>query len=251
MTHVHVLLKKEEIEPEKLVGSIVIVLDVLLATTTISYAFAYGAKEVIPVSCEKDALHLSTYYHPDEFVLVGEHEGRVIDGFLSPSPSLLKPYVRDKVVILATTNGTVALNRSEQADAVYPACLRNGEAVIDDVLSRLKRGQNIVIVCAGSSGQFCLEDFYGAGYLLRLLRSGLSSLSLNDAGIAAQLHFLAEQNNGYDLLAQSAVGKFLLEYSSEEEVRGVAELGVDPTVLIYQNKKITKKGATRSGTNQT
>ncbi|OLS35729.1 hypothetical protein BTR22_14830 [Alkalihalophilus pseudofirmus] len=250
MTQIHVLLKKEEIEPDKLKGEAVIVLDVLLATSTIALALSYGAKAVIPVLSDIDAHRLSAQYHPDEFVLVGEKEGRVIDGFLPPNPSLLKSYVKDKIVILATTNGTVALNRSIGAEIIYPACLRNGEAVTRDVVSHLKPGQKIIIVCSGSSNQFCLEDFYGAGYLISCLRDQLRGpFTINDAGLAAEVLF--HSNAGaYDLLIQSAVGEFILSHGFEEDVREVVELGVDHVVPIYQNKQITKKGAVRSGTNK-
>ncbi|MDV2683105.1 2-phosphosulfolactate phosphatase [Alkalihalophilus lindianensis] len=251
MTHVHVLLKKEEIEPEKLAGEIVIVLDVLLATSTIAFALSYGAKAVIPVSSEEEAIKLSTNYHPDDFILVGEKEGRVIDGFLSPNPSLLKSFVQGKVVILATTNGTVALNRSEGAEMIYPACLRNGEAVIEDITTHLNPGQKIIIVCSGSSNQFCLEDFYGAGYLVSCLREKLGVISINDAGIAAEALFLTDKQGGYDLLIESAVGRFIIDHGFEEDVREVVQVGVDLDVPIYQNKKIFRKGVVGSETNQT
>lgn len=50
---VHVLLKKEEILEEKLEDKIVVVLDVLLATTTITTVLSHGAEKVIPVLIKK------------------------------------------------------------------------------------------------------------------------------------------------------------------------------------------------------
>ena len=48
MAKVHVLLKKEELDAQRLEGKVVVVLDILFATSSIVTALAHGATEVIP-----------------------------------------------------------------------------------------------------------------------------------------------------------------------------------------------------------
>ncbi|MGH8284332.1 MAG: 2-phosphosulfolactate phosphatase [Steroidobacteraceae bacterium] len=47
---VHVLLKKEELDGERLAGKVVVVLDVLFATSSIAAALAHGARSVVPAT---------------------------------------------------------------------------------------------------------------------------------------------------------------------------------------------------------
>ena len=48
MAKIHILLKKEELDGQRLPGKVVVVLDVLFATSSIVTALAHGAAEVIP-----------------------------------------------------------------------------------------------------------------------------------------------------------------------------------------------------------
>ena len=59
MAKIHVLLKKEELDRERLTGKTVIVLDVLFATSTLVAALGHGAAEVIPTLDGDAALRLA------------------------------------------------------------------------------------------------------------------------------------------------------------------------------------------------
>jgi len=247
---IQVLMKKEDIVPEKLAGHVVIVLDVLLATTTIAAALEGGASKVIPVEDESEALKLSTRYHPDEFILIGEKNGRVLDGFIAPNPTLLTRYVKGKTAILATTNGTVALRRSEKAGKLYAATLRNGKAVVKEAIGALKPDQHIIIVCSGSSGQFCLEDFYGAGYLVSCLEQLRPEAEFTDGAKASALFYQHSQKDAYKVLADSAVGQFLLEHNCKSDIEYVANENCDDRVPIYNNGYIKWKEEDKDGTTE-
>ena len=51
----HVLTRKEELDDVRVAGRIVVVLDILFASTTMVTALAHGAIEVIPVADEAAA----------------------------------------------------------------------------------------------------------------------------------------------------------------------------------------------------
>ncbi|MFC0558023.1 2-phosphosulfolactate phosphatase [Halalkalibacter alkalisediminis] len=248
MSKIHVVLKKEDIISEKLKGQVAIVLDVLLATTTIAACLESGATEVIPVLDENAALKFLRKFHPDEFILIGEKNGRVLDGFIAPNPIILSKYVKGKSVILATTNGTVALRRSEMATKLYAGSLRNGEAIVQDAVKSLKPTQDIIVICSGSQGQFCLEDFYGAGYLVTCFNKLLPSATLTDGALASRLFYQQNHADRYQLLASSAVGKFLLEHNCEEDLQYVIHENCDQNVPIYDNCHIVWKEEKEDGT---
>jgi 2-phosphosulfolactate phosphatase len=219
MARIHVLLKKEELDGERLPGKVVIVLDVLFATSSIAAALAHGAAEVIPAVDGASALAEARLRPAGSYVLAGELNAVTLDGFTAPTPlALLREDVASKALIYSTTNGTVALSRASDADQIYAAALVNGEAVVDH-LSTLGE-QTLLIACAGSADRFNLEDFYGAGYLVSLFaRRGGHDFS--DAALAAQL--LHDRADAFDTLARSRIGRMMLGLGLEHEVRFAAQ----------------------------
>lgn len=197
---IHVLTHKEEVQPERLTQCTAIVIDVLLATTTIALALRHGAKEVIPVQGENEARRIHTDLADPSSLLCGESGGYTIDGFHNPNPaSLLSCNLADRRLILATTNGTVALEACRTARRLYTSSLVNGAAVAHYIRGDTDEG-SIVIVCSGSNGRFALEDFLGAGSLIsHLLYENEQEWQLSDAAIAA--HALYTSNEAEQLAA--------------------------------------------------
>ena len=58
--------------------SIVVVVDILRATSVISTVFEYGIHEVIPVQSINEAL---TYNNKDGYIIAAERNTKIIDGF--------------------------------------------------------------------------------------------------------------------------------------------------------------------------
>ncbi|MFL5413802.1 MAG: 2-phosphosulfolactate phosphatase [Myxococcales bacterium] len=229
---IHVLLKKEELDGQRLAGKIVVVLDVLFATSSIVTVLANGALEVLPFLEGQAALGESRKRKPGSFVLSGELNAATLEGFCHPTPlALLGENVDGKSVIYCTTNGTVAIARSREASKVYAAALLNGEAMVEHI-ERTGAGETVLVVCSGSADNFNLEDFYGAGYLISLFaRSGRHELS--DAAIAAQL--LHDRSDAYECLSKSRVGRMMLDRGLEPEVRFAARKSVFPVVVALED----------------
>ncbi|MFL5388689.1 MAG: 2-phosphosulfolactate phosphatase, partial [Myxococcales bacterium] len=203
---IHVLLKKEELDRERLEGKVVVVIDVLFATSTIVTALANGAVEVVPMLGGAAALAEAARRPAGSFVLAGELNAETLAGFSHPTPvALLRAGVEGKTVVYSTTNGTVALGKARQAARVYAGALLNGEAVAERIASG-SRGETVLLVCSGSADAFNLEDFYGAGYLVSLLASRLPGAhELSDAALAARL--LHERCDALECLSQSRIGR--------------------------------------------
>lgn len=224
MPKIHVLLKKEELDGVRLPGKVVIVLDVLFATSTMVTALACGAREVIPTLDEAAARRAAAALGDDSYVISGELNAITIAGFAPPTPqALCNAGVEGKTLIYCTTNGTVALGKSAAAAHVYAAALLNGPAVVRAVAAE-HVDRTILIVCSGSADNFNLEDFFGAGYLVDLFSTSIGPhIEFSDAALAAR--YLYRGNKPVECLLASRVGRMMVERGVEDEVRFAAQRG--------------------------
>ena len=85
MAKVHVLLKKEELDAQRLEGKVVVVLDILFATSSIVTALAHGATEVIATLDGRAAQAAAANYPAGSYVLSGELNADTLPGFVHPT----------------------------------------------------------------------------------------------------------------------------------------------------------------------
>ena len=233
MQKIHVLLKKEELDSQRLEDKVVIVLDILFATSSIVTALAHGAKAVIPTPDGSAALAESKKHAAGSFVLSGELHANTLPGFVHPTPQrLLAHGLEGRTLIYCTTNGTVALMKARGAGEVYAAALLNAQATVEHIA--LHHPDNtVLIVCSGSADNFNLEDFYGAGYFVSLFRRCLIDPDFSDAALAAEL--LHDHSEGLQVLRRSRVGRMMLARGLEDEVAFAAhESSYDVVVCLKE-----------------
>jgi 2-phosphosulfolactate phosphatase len=220
---IHVLGRKEDVDAVRLPGKVVIVLDVLFATSTIVAALGHGAASVIPALDEAAARAEGGRHPPGSHVLAGELYAETLPGFAPPTPLALVAHgIAGKHVIYSTTNGTVALQGAAEADHVYAGALLNGRAVVDHVLAR-HPDRTILVLCSGSLGNFNLEDFYGAGYLVQLLAERLGEQAdFSDAARVARTLF--RSGDPVPTLTDCRVGRMMTERGLAHEIAYAARL---------------------------
>ena len=102
---------------------IVVVIDVLRATSAICAAFDNGIKSIIPVPTVEEALE----YQKKGFLVGAERKGQIVEGFdFGNSPySYMKEEFKGKEVVLSTTNGTKSIDVAKDADTVVIGSLLN------------------------------------------------------------------------------------------------------------------------------
>ncbi len=225
MQKLHVLTHKEELDPQRLSDKVVVVLDVLFATSTIIAALQHGAADVTPAMDEAAARAETLKCADGRYVLAGEWHRKRIPGFAHYAPlALLAHDVSDKRVIYATTNGTVALLQAASAPHVYAAALLNGEAVARHICAAHSE-ETVLILCAGSRSALTLEDLYGAGLLADRLVAGLEQRwALTDATQAALR--LYRSGDALECLQNSRIGRIMKADGLAEEVRFAARVDV-------------------------
>lgn len=160
--------------PPHNVDGITVVIDVIRAFTTCHEAFLGGASHVYPVSSPDDAFALRRDY--PQGLLVGEVEALPIEGFdYGNSPwEIRHTDVRDRYLIMRTTNGVAATLRARDSRQVLVAALVNARATARYILEQAP--PTVVLVASHPTGD---EDVACAEYLRTLL--GGEGISLQEA----------------------------------------------------------------------
>ena len=234
---VHVLTKKEELDTVRVDGKVVVVLDILFATTTMVAALAHGATEVLPVPDEGAARKRGADFAEGACVLSGELMAETIAGFAHPAPlALLEHGVRGKTVLYCTTNGTVAMSRAAGAATVYCGALLNAGRLVEHILAEHPRDA-VLVVCSGSANNFNLEDFCGAGaFVERFARQLGEGADFSDAARAA-LGFYRHASLPQALL-ECRVGRMMQRRGLAREVEFAAREDAFPVVPLLRDGRL-------------
>ena len=226
---IHVLTRKEELDAERARSKVIVVLDILFATTTIVAALAEGAAEVLPVANEAAARVAGAGLEPGSYVLSGELYADTLPGFAPPAPlALLQHGVRGKTLVYSTTNGTLAVLESAGARRVYCGSLLNANAVAKHIAAE-HAGDTVLVLCAGSGGNFNLEDFFGAGCLVDRLTTALGAdADLSDSARAALALYRGMRAS--QALMECRVGRMMARRGLAHEVDFACRLDAYPIV---------------------
>jgi 2-phosphosulfolactate phosphatase len=219
---VRVHLVSDAAPPQSLNGGVVVVIDVLRATTTIVHALASGCIAVRPCAGVDEARELARDLRPDPVLLAGERDGRPLPGFdLGNSPKTFTAgRCKGKTLVLTTTNGTRALLRCQHAARILVGSFVNYSAVCEQL--RLD-ARPIHIVCAGNGGDVALEDTLLAGAIVDFLCENVD-VELNDGARVAWDCF---ENHGRVLegaLEVSAGGVLLASLGYDDDIRAAAQV---------------------------
>ena len=212
--------------------SVVVVVDVLRATSAICTALDLGVKSIIPVSTIEDALD---YKGNDEYIIAAERNGKIVRGFdLGNSPTEYSNYnLKGKKMVLTTTNGTKAINIAKQDHLVVTGSFLNLNALSSFLV---KVDKSIIILCAGWKNDFCLEDTLFAGALTEELIKNDKFYYHSDSTASSFMLYQKAKNNLFDFLKDSQHRKRLAHLGIENDVRYCLELNKSEVVPILKDK---------------
>jgi 2-phosphosulfolactate phosphatase len=175
-------------EPEGHEGSIVVVIDILRASSAICTAFENGAESIIPVATVPEA----KAYKEKGFLVAAERDGFVLDfADFGNSPFNFTPEkVAGKTIVYSTTNGTGIIKMASSAGFIVIGSFLNISALTDWIT---EQERNVILFCAGWKNRFNLEDTICAGAIAeRLLVSSLYSTICDSTLAALDLWSLAK-----------------------------------------------------------
>jgi 2-phosphosulfolactate phosphatase len=235
-----------QVKPPDTAGRLVIIVDVLRASTTVATALGNGAKTVIPLEGPDEVISRSKEFARSQTLLAGEQKMHPITGFdLGNSPQSFTPeVVGGKTILITTTNGTRALLGVQGARDIVIASYVNFTAVLAMMKVAASSNTDIAIICAGEEGSFTLEDSACAGRYVRAIPKR-AAVAVNDAAAASVLIEKKYGDNIAKVFKESTHGQALQSAGFGDDLAAAAEVDSYPVVPIWQDRQITKLGPER------
>jgi 2-phosphosulfolactate phosphatase len=212
--------------------SIVVIIDIFRATSSICYGFHNGAKAIIPVATVEECLS----YQNQNFLLAAERDGHVVEGFdFGNSPfSYTKEKIEGKTIVLTTTNGTHAINQSkEQAYEIIIGSFFNLDAVCNYLIQQNK---DVLLLCAGWKNKFNLEDTLFAGAVAEKLK--LSGYISDDAATAAQDLYDTAKDDLLAYTSKTSHSERLKKLGIEEDIKFCLNINITKAIPILQGENL-------------
>jgi len=217
---------------------LVIVIDVLRATSTMVTALANGCQAIIPALTPEEALEKRLTLPGS--LLGGERQALPMEGFdLGNSPFDYVPeIVGGKRVIMTTTNGTRAIRDASAAPMIWMASFLNMQSIVSATVRQFetsRKFEGIVVFCAGTEERFDLPDTLCAGMLIDALGP---NVVLNDLGEAARMLYQSSENHLVDKIRDSAHGKKLISLGFERDLIYCSTPNILPIIPVFEDGEI-------------
>jgi 2-phosphosulfolactate phosphatase len=170
--------------------AIVVIVDILRATSAIVTAFMNGVKSIIPVATLDEALA----YKKRGFFVAAERDGIVRDfaDFGNSPYNFKRELIEGHDIVYSTTNGTHCIMMARNSYRVLIGGYLNLDALVSYIV---KENRDLVILCAGWKNKFNLEDSLFAGALAEsVLRHDGYTTDCDSAHASIDLWNLARNN---------------------------------------------------------
>ncbi|MBP6978827.1 MAG: 2-phosphosulfolactate phosphatase [Bacteroidales bacterium] len=169
---------------------IVVVTDILRASTSICSALEHGALKVMPVATLQEAMKLKE----KGMLVAAERNGVKVDfaDFGNSPFEFTAKKLKGRILVYTTTNGTRAIEMAREVGTVAIGGFVNRQA-----LSRwiLRQDKPVVILCAGWKNQFNLEDAVFCGAMIEsLIAQRRYRIDCDSSAAAMDLWSVAKHN---------------------------------------------------------
>lgn len=215
---------------------IVVVIDILRATSTIATALYNGAKEVIPVDSVEKCIRLGKEM---ACITAGERDGQIAEGLQYGNSSFEYPreFVQGKILVLTTTNGTKLLHMAlaKGATEIITGSFLNFSAVCNHLLEEKK---NVILACAGWKDKVNIEDTLFAGAVISRLKDNFE-INCDASNMAATL-YLQGRDDLYTFLKRNNASHYhrLMNFGLERDIRLCLTPDVANVLPYYQNERL-------------
>jgi len=212
MKNIEVILTPALLPYYNLNGKIIVIIDILRATSSMCVAFQTGVKRILPVSTPEE----SKMFKDFDFVIAAERNAEKVEGFdLGNSPfEYQNPLLIGKSIALTTTNGTKAVKQSKERGA---AKIVIGSFLNLEFLCNWLRFQDesVILFCAGWNDKFNLEDTLFAGAVLEQLEGYYEEDC--DSALAAKKLYEQNKENLEEFVRQASHAKRFKDLHSEND----------------------------------
>ena len=193
---------------------LIVVIDVLRATSAICTAIEHGVKGIIPV----DSVEEARDYLKKGYIAAAEREGKIVEGFpIGNSPfTYMNPEFKGETIVLTTTNGTKAIKIAQHKETVVIGALNNLDSLTEWLIDQ---NRNVLILASGWKDKFNLEDTICAGAIIDgVLKSG-KFISDEDSSVAAKFIYKSAKENIFAYLKASSHRRRLRRLNLNADVK--------------------------------
>ena len=216
--------------------SIVVIIDVLRATSTIATALYNGAKSVIPVDSVAGCIKLGKQM---EVITAGERDGKIAEGLqYGNTPLQYTPdFIKGKTLVLTTTNGTKLLHvaLAANANAIITGSFCNISSVCDFLI---KKKSNVMLACAAWKNRVNIEDTLFAGAVINRIKQ---HFDINcDATLIAESLYLQANGDLLNFMKEKNASHYhrLMNFGLEEDIKFCLTEDIADILSIYSGGRL-------------
>ena len=217
-------------------SSIVVIIDVLRATSTISTALYNGAKEIIPVDSVDECIRIGKQMSA---ITAGERDGKVAEGLQYGNSPFEYPrsFIEGKTLVLTTTNGTKLLHMalSNGAKEIITGAFSNLDVVCNYLLQQNK---NILLACSAWKDKINIEDTLFAGAVIHKIQQAFS-IECDTSKIALGLYQEAAPNL-FEFMKTKQASHYLrlTSFGIEKDIQHCLMHNTAPVLPFYKDGKL-------------
>jgi 2-phosphosulfolactate phosphatase len=213
-------------------SSIVVIIDVLRATSTIANALYNGAKSIIPVDSVAECIKLGKQM---DVITAGERDGKIAEGLKYGNTPLqyTSKFVKGKTLVLTTTNGTRLLHMAlaEGAPGIITGSFCNLSAVCDYLIAQNK---NVILACAAWKDSVNIEDTLFAGAVISRIKNKFQQDC--DATQIAETLYQQAKDDLFGFMKDHHASHYqrLMGYGLEDDIRFCLTIDNANLLVIYE-----------------
>ncbi len=230
--HLHTVLSPKLLDIYDVENSIVVIIDVFRATSTIATALNNGATKIIPIDNVEKCIAIGK--STPNSITAGERDGKVIEGLqYGNSPAeYSRSFIENKTLVLTTTNGTkllhMALNKG--ASNVITGSFPNLSAVCDYLLQQNK---NVFLGCSAWKDRFNLEDTLFAGAVIEKVKEHFTIHC--DSSLMAEQMYQLHKNDLNSFIRNTTHWHRLAKHGLEKDMEYCVSIDVANVLPTYIN----------------
>jgi 2-phosphosulfolactate phosphatase len=215
--------------------AIVVIVDILRATSAIVTAFMNGVKRVIPVASLEEA----KAYKEKGYLVAAERDGIVRDfADFGNSPYNFTPErVKGKDIVYSTTNGTNCITMAKESHEVLIGAYLNHQALVEHIE---KQNRDLIIFCAGWKNKFNLEDSLFAGSLTESLLKSDKFFTVCDSAYASVDLWQVARKNLLQYIDKAAQRHRLARNGLDDVIEYCHTINLTQLIPIYKSGYLTE-----------
>ena len=231
----HTILSPKLLDVYDVTDSVVVIIDVFRATSTIAVALNNGAKQIIPVDNVEECIAIGKA--TPNSITAGERDGKIIEGLqYGNSPTdYPRSFIEDKTLVLTTTNGTKLLHMALQKGAaeIITGSFPNLTAVCDYLLNTNK---NVFLGCSAWKDKFNLEDTLFAGAVIEKVKQNFTVHC--DSSLMAEEMYQLHKHEMKAFIRKTTHWHRLAKFGLEEDMEYCVSIDVANVLPIYKGNAL-------------